>query len=513
MSLLSSKFAALLPSGSVRRRLVVGGFWSLSGNVALRGLQMLAMVFCARMLGKSLFGELGMIQSTVITFGVFAGLGLGLTTTVHMAAFHKNDPLRAGRVLTLMSSLAGGMGLLVVGLLVGFAPLIAARTMGAAHLALPLAIASGILAFSVVDGVQKGCLVGFEAFAATARINMITGAASLILVVAGAYWFKVSGALAGLVGVTVLQAVLNNLEIRRVCRAHAIHYSLRDCWREWPLLWSFSFPAFLSGALVAPAMWLSNLIMVRQGGGFTDLGVISASTQVRQMAQFIPTTAFAALLPILISDMGRRAGQVSNRMRVLNSYATWYLATVISVLLLLGVRSLVRLFGADFADDYRAMALVLCCIPIVTYTDGFGRLIQASGLMGYSVLSNALWGVILIAATYQLAPRGAAGVSIAYLLAYGLSVLIMVPIFMRRLKMTRTLALDALLAVFLAGAVVLAFLAGAGDSIVQVRSMFAVGSVVLLLLVGLRIRFELTRTDDPGQPAGDAESAAPPAED
>jgi len=53
-------------------------FWSMAGAVISRGLMLVASIFVARMLGKTGFGELGMIQSTVGMFGVFAGFGLGL---------------------------------------------------------------------------------------------------------------------------------------------------------------------------------------------------------------------------------------------------------------------------------------------------------------------------------------------------------------------------------------------------------------------------------------------------
>jgi O-antigen/teichoic acid export membrane protein len=60
---------------------------------------MVASVLAARMMGKSVFGELGMINSTVGMLGEFAGLGLGLTTVKHVAEWRISDPKRAGRIV------------------------------------------------------------------------------------------------------------------------------------------------------------------------------------------------------------------------------------------------------------------------------------------------------------------------------------------------------------------------------------------------------------------------------
>lgn len=44
-------------------------------------------VTVARLLGNAVCGELGIIQSTVGMFGVFAGFGLRVTATKHVAEF------------------------------------------------------------------------------------------------------------------------------------------------------------------------------------------------------------------------------------------------------------------------------------------------------------------------------------------------------------------------------------------------------------------------------------------
>jgi O-antigen/teichoic acid export membrane protein len=92
-------FFKRIEASDIGIRLARGVFWSMAGAMISRGLMLVATVAVARLLGKTGYGELGMIQSTVGMFGVFAGFGLGLTATKHVAELRQSDPIRAGRIL------------------------------------------------------------------------------------------------------------------------------------------------------------------------------------------------------------------------------------------------------------------------------------------------------------------------------------------------------------------------------------------------------------------------------
>src|SRR5271169_5490023 len=101
-----AKHRELVPAGSLRARFTLGIVWSLAGAVVSRGFLLAASVVCAWFLGKEGFGALGMIQSTAGMFGIFAGLGLGITATKYVSEFRRQDPLRTGRILALSASAA-----------------------------------------------------------------------------------------------------------------------------------------------------------------------------------------------------------------------------------------------------------------------------------------------------------------------------------------------------------------------------------------------------------------------
>src|SRR5688500_10249953 len=93
-----------------RRRLAVNASWTLLGTVSTYATTALGGILAARILGPAGFGELGVIRSTVVTVGVLAGIGFGLSATKYVAELRQLDPRRAGRILGLLMSVALVLG-------------------------------------------------------------------------------------------------------------------------------------------------------------------------------------------------------------------------------------------------------------------------------------------------------------------------------------------------------------------------------------------------------------------
>src|SRR5664280_450460 len=92
-----------LESSPVGGRLLRGAFWSMAGTMVSRALALAASVLAARIIGKTVYGELGIIQSTVGMFGALAGFGMGTTASKFVAELRGKDPAKAGRIIALSS--------------------------------------------------------------------------------------------------------------------------------------------------------------------------------------------------------------------------------------------------------------------------------------------------------------------------------------------------------------------------------------------------------------------------
>src|SRR5579872_1595503 len=69
------------------QRLLHGISWTLLGGVVAQGTVLLNSVILARVLGRQLYGQFAMIQSTTVALTCLAGMGLGITATKYVSGY------------------------------------------------------------------------------------------------------------------------------------------------------------------------------------------------------------------------------------------------------------------------------------------------------------------------------------------------------------------------------------------------------------------------------------------
>lgn len=409
----------VLATGSLRTRFTRGVFWSLMGAVISRGLTLLASIACARFLGKAGFGELGIIQSTVGTFGIFAGLGLGLTATKFVAECRDQDPNKAGRILALAALTAAGSGALMSGLLIALAPYIASHILAAPQLSQPLAVGAGLVFFGALNGAQTGALSGFEAFRSIAKVNVSSGLLSFPLIVLGVWKWGVPGAVWGMVAAMATNWVLNNYELRKLCSSTGARYDFVHCRKEWPVLYEFSLPAFLASIVVGPALWISNALLLHQPDGYSQLGLYTAADRWRLLILFVPTSVFGMLVPVLSNLYG--SGDLLGFKRVFRTNLLWLCGLAFSgaLIVIVAAKPIMMSYGKSFHSGWPILIiLALSAVPEALNT-----------LLGHPlIVANAMWwrfgfdmllAAILVGLAILLIPRwGALGLAAAYGLAF-----------------------------------------------------------------------------------------------
>lgn len=411
-------------------RLARGAFWSLLGTLISQGLGFVALILVARMLGKEGFGELGVIQNTVGMFGVFAGFGLGITATKHVAEFRLKDPAKAGRIMTLCALFAVGSGGLIALVLVLSAPWLAAQTLAAPHLSGLLQVGAVLLLLNALNGTQTGALAGFEAFRAITTINLWAGLTKFPLMVGGVYLAGVTGAVWGLVASTGIHWLLNHLALRRVARRAGVPFGeLRGCGQEWKVLYGFSLPALLSGSMVAPVQWACMAMLVNQPGGYAEMGIYSAALVFKGIMMFLGNTINAPLL----SMVAHEKVSSEDRLSKVNILLTWGLGVFVALPLLCFPELVQMLYGQKFSDESftKTFVLIVFITCIIVYKQGLARVLIAGNLLWWGFLSNLIWGVLVLFSAFFLVKWGAVGLAAAYAIAYILNTVVFVPWYLR----------------------------------------------------------------------------------
>lgn len=418
----SAASAAVAASPSLGARFARGAVWSLIGTVVSQGLGLAASIVTARLLGKSGFGELGMINSTVGVFGMLAGLGLGLTTTKYVAEFRTRDPDRAGRIIGLTSWAALSSGGLIAMMILVFAPLLATRVLNAPGLAPELRIGALLLLLYVLNGIQTGALSGLEAFKEIAQAKFLRGTASFPLIVAGVVIWRLRGAVWGLVATAALGWLFNTLFLRNKCRGAGVHVHFKGIRREGSILWRFSLPAVLADIAAGPAIWAANAILANQRNGYSELGLFSAANQWRNALMFLPNILLQVALPILSSlDIQGSDAERSRFARTFEITQTLTLAVVLplGVLLICFSDVVMGFYGAQFSRGVTSLIGVALTVMIMGVSAATGPAIQASGRMWTGFTLNLVWGMVMLGLVWIFAPRmGANALAYAPAAAY-----------------------------------------------------------------------------------------------
>lgn len=399
-------------------RLAKGTFWSFAGTVISRGLALISWILIARLLGKTVFGEFGMIQSTVIVFGTFAGLGLGLTATRYVAEFRSKDPKKAGRIIAFSSLTASATGIIACAVLLMLAPLLASKALAAPHLADLLRVSALVVFFSTLNGAQTGALSGLEAFKSIAAINLSAGLISCPVVLAGAYFGGLRGTVWALAATMILNWLLNHWALRREVAKANIPVVFAECWRERSVLWTFSVPVVLAGILYAPITWLCSVMLANQANGYAELGLYNAAVQWQTALGFLPALLSQVMLPILSDSHSNQAEHQSRK--TLSTALTVFMAVIIlPAIALIGLSPwITSAYGGGFQMPVRLFNMVVIYATLANIGTALWTCLLSRNRAWFGFIGNLTWGACVLVALHYLLPKGALGLAVANVVSY-----------------------------------------------------------------------------------------------
>jgi len=403
---------------SVRGRFTRGAVWSLMGAVISQGATLAASVITVRLLGREQFGEYGMVQSTIGMLGTFAGLGLGLTATKYVAELRRQAPTRAEGIMSLTMCISAIAGLVMAAVLaIGASSL--AISINAPHLRPAFEIATLLLVFGTVNGVQNGILAGLEAFGTIALISTVRGIVLFPLALVGAMHWRVEGAIAALVCSAATATLAGQVLVRRACKRNGLRLVWFSGWGEFSVLASFALPALLSNSASSPITWMANTILVNHSNGYSELGLLNAANQLRTLAMFLPTTILQVALPILSSKTTSTKHEESfgNIMQKTHD-VTVAIVFPIAIAIVFLSDVIIRLYGESFASGGAVVAAVGLTIAIMATGAATGPALQARGRMWLTFGINLSWGAVMLAFTWLMAESTGA-LAVAYGSALG----------------------------------------------------------------------------------------------
>jgi O-antigen/teichoic acid export membrane protein len=417
-----------VPNHPVARYFAIGAFWALVGAVVSRGFTLASSVLAGRLLGTMGFGEVGMIQSTQGLFGILAGAGLGLAATKFIAEFRSVDPAKAGRCVTLAITIALVSGaLMALGLLV-LSGVIASSVLNAPHLTAELQVATGLVLFGTINGVQTGALVGFGNFRTLAVLNSIRGVCLCVFLVAG---IGLGGVLGGVIGLVVTEAIAvlaNHVALRPFLSAAGAWRDRDAAWSELTMMCRFSLLSLLGSICMTAAMWFSSVVLVAQPDGYASLGVFNAAERWRQLLLFLPASFSPVILTMLSNLHGTNDPRAYRRLFGLNLAVSIAVVVVPSIVIILCASPAMGLFGNEYRVGRMTLVILSASSVAVVLNNLLGQILVSSGaVMGRFVLDVLLAAVLVIASWLLIPIYRDQGMALGSLIAFAVTSAALIP--------------------------------------------------------------------------------------
>jgi O-antigen/teichoic acid export membrane protein len=409
----------LLERMSIRRRFVTGSFANLLAMAFNQGSSLIINVVAARILILDAFGQYATIYTTLLAAATLSQVAAGSTAGKFVAEHRTKDPVRAGRIIGLLAVVAVLTASVGAVAIILSAPWLSAKALGEPALASGLRIGAVFLFFFALNGYQAGVLWGLEAFAGLARAGAASGIAAIAAVSAGAWLGGRDGAIIGLGAAAIVRWGLHYLVIREETRQRGIpvHFGFHSA-DDGAILSRFAVPAALSGWFSWSMLWLSTSILVRQPGGYAEMGVYSAANTIRVLVLFLPSVVNSVGFSILNNERAKSGG--GDRQAFLLNLAACSLISVVGVAVM-GIfgRPLLSLFGKNFVGGYTLLWILLAS----TVFDGISMALFQYVQMRAMIWISLFWIIVprdtfLAIAAFRLVPgRLGTGLAGAYLAA------------------------------------------------------------------------------------------------
>ena len=404
--------------GDISGRMARGSFWLLSGTIVSRGIMLICSIVIAHFIGKSQFGELGIIQSTINMFFVFGGFGLGLTTTKYVAEFRNKNPEKAGNIIAATNLTAGLLGLLFTITFILLAPLIATKAINAPYLVNKIRLGSIMLFFCWLNGAQTGTLAGFEDFKSIAKINIWTGIIFLPLQIICTYIWGLSGAIIGLGLFYMSQWIFNFFFIKKTTSRFNVKIKISRRLKDFSYLFSFSLPAIMAGMIVGPVTWYCNTMMVNRINGFGEMAIYNAALQWQNIVLFIPTAVSQISLP-LFSHSKDDKGKFIKLIKY-NVLLNLIIGLAFAVIIAICSKLIMYGYGKNFIDGSIVLVILSFTAVLISVNGVIGQVIAGIGKMWVGFILNLIWASAFVYFSYILLNKGygALGLSYAMLFSY-----------------------------------------------------------------------------------------------
>lgn len=370
-------------------RLFKDSFWAVAGNGLGNFLLLISGILIARFLGKDLYGEYGMVKTTMFYAATFATLYLGSTSTKFIAEYIQTHPGKIHAVIRDSYKITIVTSLTLCVLLFVFARHLAVF-IKVPQLATPFRYLGIIIVFRALSTVGAGVLAGFKDFKKLGINNVISGLVMLFSCVPLTKVMGLTGALLSLSVSQLLIAFLNSYGVYREEKNYSWELICADNETLVRMLLNFSYPFAIAELIYTAASFGVNLIVTRYAS-LGELGMYSACSQWNAIVLFIPGLLGNVILSYLSSSVGDSGGhsKLIKKMLLVN-----LICTLVPLLIVCACSGWI---AAYYGPSFRGMGHILVIMITSTVFTCLARVFHSD-----LISLGKKWQVAVIRSSYNV---------------------------------------------------------------------------------------------------------------
>lgn len=318
-------------------------------NGTAKLIMILSVFYCTHHLTKDEFGTYSFIRNTLnISIAICANKFSQLGTKFAAEMLIDKSSLKKLYLLFLFS--------LFICLLTGFAVYVCPDQIMIRYLENGLVvkyikIVALLLPVFVIPPLTDSILIGLKKFKIAGVIQIIISFSYLIFLYIGISINGVEGAILSLFAYYILYAILTIIVLLKINHTGSFLKKVDNVFSELPSLYKMVLPVFVMSFIDAPTNWVAQSVIAKYSS-YASVGTLTVIEQIRSVIVIIPSYFFLVFTPFVTN------------LRLSKSYYEYFLkfknvimafipiVLITIVLLIIGGRAILSLFGNGYIEDY-----------------------------------------------------------------------------------------------------------------------------------------------------------------
>ena len=322
----------------------------------------IASFVCSNLLTQAEFGEFSFIRNTLNLILVICGLNYASICTKFATEAKNSEKAKTRLLLVFLFSVFLCVS---IGLLLYFLPNeLLIKWFKGDSVVHYFRIIGLMLPIFILHPLFEGVLRGYMKFKLIGIFQSATSVFFLLAVYCGIYVNGYQGAIAGMIiyyaicSLFMIPFVINSSK-----KLSAIRHHFKTLRSELSIIKTIIIPIFLTSFIEAPVSWLSQLILMHSSS-YSEIASMTAIAQIKNLAILIPSYFFGTF----IAFAGRMNAEKNYKEyftkfnQIGLQITVWGL--VLSFSLILFGKSILRLYGPEYPDDYTPYIISICGITL-----------------------------------------------------------------------------------------------------------------------------------------------------